>query len=276
MSGSTTMLFYNKKLLAAAGISTPPATQAELAQDAIKLTHYNAASPTSSVYGIALPDNNAPTTWEALMQGNGGGVISDNGKKSLLGSAASIKTIKTWTDLLRDQHIGPTDLAGAASDALFEAGKVAFNITGPWASAGYAQAGIDFGVVDVPAGTVRQAATLNADDFAVNAKATSAQTAAAYAFMKYYDSTKSQLIYSLQSGVPPILTSVTAAQLASNPTAVTFSNAKGAMPQYPGQSNFAKMQSDVFVPTLQKIENGSGTAASLLPAASQQITSLIK
>ncbi len=276
MTGSTTMLYYNKKLLAAAGITNPPTTQTELGDDAVKLTHYNASSPTSSVYGIALPDNNAPTTWEALMQGNGGGVVSDDGKTSLLGSPASIQTITYWTDLLREQHVGPTDLAGAASDSLFEAGKVAFNITGAWASAGYKAAGIDFGIVNVPRGTARQAAQLVGGDFAVDAKATAAQTAAAYTFVKYWESPKSQLIYSLQSGSPPVLTTITSAQLASNPTAQIFYRAKGGIRQYPGELNYAQMQTDVFVPMLQEIENGKGTAAQLMPLASQKIAALIK
>ncbi len=276
MTGSTSMMYYNKKLLAAAGIATPPATQTELAADALKITKYDAAKPTNSIYGLDLPDNNAVETWIAFMQGNGGGVISSDGKTAILDSAASISTVDYWAGLEIKNHISPVGLSGVQGDALFSAGKAAFYINGPWASAGFTQAKVDFGVANVPAGTVGNAASLNSDNFGIDAKATSAEAKAAETFIQYWDSPKSQLIYSLGSGVPPITNAVTTAQLAKNPTAVAFADAKGATPSYPAQPNFAQMDANIVLPTIQKIENGKGTAASLFPAASKQIAALIK
>jgi multiple sugar transport system substrate-binding protein len=275
MTGSTCMLYYNKKLLQADGITTLPTTLDELGQDVVKLTHYNAASPTSSTYGFDLPDNNGVETWISLMQADGGGVVSSDGTKSVLDSSGSVKAVDYWSNLIINDHVSPVGLSGVDGDNLFAAGKAAFYVNGPWASGTFKQAGIDFGLMSVPKGSVAQASPLNSDNFGVDKKATDAQVQAAETFIKWFDSPKEQTYYSVNTGTPPIRTDITEKQLSVSPTAIAFSKAVGATPSYPQQVNFAQMDANVFLPTIQKIENGKGTAADLLPPASKQIDSLI-
>jgi multiple sugar transport system substrate-binding protein len=275
MSYASTMLYYNKELFAAAGVTEPPATLDELADLAVRLTRYDAATPTNSVYGLALPDHAGVSTWTTFMQANGGGVVSDDGSAPILGSSASVGTITRWTDLVRDQHISPVGLSGVDADSLFAAGKAAMYINGPWASTGFQEAGIDFGLALVPAGSVKQTATLDAYNMAVDAAASDEEKAGAREFLQFWNSREQQLIWALKTGFAPTRTDVAEADLASNPTSVAFYAAVNAQLPFPNQENFQQMNQEVLIPTVQRILNSDGTAAELLPAASEQIGSLI-
>src|SRR5690242_10336248 len=67
-------LFYNKKLLADAGIDAPPATGDELIADVKKLTKAD-----GSQYGLALPDNGFTLAWSILQWADGGDILDSKG-----------------------------------------------------------------------------------------------------------------------------------------------------------------------------------------------------
>lgn len=276
MSAASTMLYYNKDLLTEAGYDAPPKTLEELATMAVKLTKYDEKKPSNSVYGLALPDHAAVSTWTVFMQANGGGIVSEDGKQSLFDSPASVETMTTWTDLVRDQHISPVNLGGVEADNLFGAGKAAMYINGPWASSGFTEAKVDYAVAPVPAGTTKQTATLDANSFGIYAEASDQQRAGAEAFIKYWNSKEQQLVWALGTGNAPSRTDITAEELEENPNSVSFSQAGSAQLSFPGQVNFQRMDTEVLTPTVQKINSGEGTADELMRAGSQQIQSLIQ
>ena len=156
MAATSSMLYYNKKLFAAAGIANPPSTMAELATDATKLTKYTAGKNSTNQYGFAIPESQAISSWAVLLWSQGGDIVDSTNTKSELGSAATIKAAEYWNDLIQKDHIDPSGLNGVQGDSLFAAGRAAMIMNGPWASSGYKAAGIDFGVVPVPAGTAGQ------------------------------------------------------------------------------------------------------------------------
>lgn len=88
--------------------------------------------------------------WPILQWLDGGGVVDEDGY-SVLDSADNIKSLTTWSKLVQD-GVAPVGLTGAESDALFSAGQAAMQLNGPWAAAGYTDAGIDLGVAAVPMG----------------------------------------------------------------------------------------------------------------------------
>src|SRR5260221_2077015 len=80
-------IFYNKKMFADAGISSPPATWADLTEDAAKLTK-------SPVYGLDLSATNSEeATWqcEPFLWSNGGNLLH-------LNAAPAKARLQFWTD----------------------------------------------------------------------------------------------------------------------------------------------------------------------------------
>jgi multiple sugar transport system substrate-binding protein len=129
-------LYYNKVLLAKAGITSPPKTFSELTQDAKKLTQFNSDGsikiagfiPTSTFYENAAA-HYAPL-WNAQWDQNG---------------KSSLATDPAWANYMRwDKQLigfyGAGKLARFLSKAgnefspsnAFEAGKIAMEIDGEW------------------------------------------------------------------------------------------------------------------------------------------------
>jgi multiple sugar transport system substrate-binding protein len=275
MAATSSMLYYNKKLFTAAGIASPPTTMAELATDATKLTKYTAGKNSTNQYGFAIPESQAISSWAVLLWSQGGDIVNSDNTKSELGSAATIKAAEYWNDLIQKDHIDPSGLNGVQGDSLFAAGRAAMIMNGPWASAGYKAAGIDFGVVPVPAGTAGQFANAVSVNMELNATATDAQKKAATTFFQYWNSVKSQAYWSVHTSYPPNNSKVPASAIASNPTAVSFQKATGGRFYLSGLTTYSKIDTGVFVPTIQKLTSGAGTPASLFPSASKQIDTIL-
>lgn len=274
-SASSTMLYYNKALLAKAGIAGPPATFDALVADAKKMTEYKDGGEATNVYGFAIPDSAAVATWAVLLEAYGGGIVSDDNSKSTFGDDATIKAMDYWAGLIQNDHISPVGLTGVDGDNLFNAGRVGYYINGPWATAGFKAAGIDYGIAPIPAGPSTQTATAISENMHLAAKATDAQAAAAKKFFAFWNSPESQTYWSVQTSYPPNTTDVTDSAIAANPNAVAFRKAVGAKFYLAGLLNAGKIDSDVVQPTWQKVTYGQGTAQDLLPPASDQIDALL-
>ncbi len=138
--GGVRGVWYNKDQFAKAGISSPPATWAQLVSDAKALMK---AYP--GTYGLGAPsdDSNAIVSF---IWGAGGQVAVQSGGqwKAELNSPQSEAGIKFYADLLRSakvspaKYIGETELGtvGATSGGSnedFALGKLDMYIDGPWA-----------------------------------------------------------------------------------------------------------------------------------------------
>lgn len=274
-SATGTMLYYNKKLFAAAGIASPPTTMDQLATAAVKTTKYVAGDQSKSQYGFVVSDHAGPATWAVLLESMGGGVVSEDGARSTFGDDATISAMNYWTDLIRNKHVSPTGLSGVDADNLFGAGRAAMYINGPWVSTGFKQAGVDFGVVPVPAGSATQTCTAISVNLHLNARASAAQKAAADKFFVFWNSVESQTYWAIHSAYPPNRSDIPASAVAQNPTAAAFTQAKGQRFYLRGLLKATQIDTNVVVPTIQKITQGQGTPASLLPAAAKQIDALL-
>jgi len=119
-------LWYNKGMLAAAGIKAPPSTWSEFISDAEKLNQ-----PSKGVYGAGIapadPFYSMHVTW-LLARQNGGEVINASGTKAEFASESTQKEIKFYLEWLTKFHVvSPADVQYQESDliAAFVAGKVA-------------------------------------------------------------------------------------------------------------------------------------------------------
>ncbi|MEU5694682.1 extracellular solute-binding protein [Actinosynnema sp. NPDC020468] len=121
-------LFYNRKLLAAAGVE-PPRTWAELKAAAPRLGGEKAFFVNNDAY-YALP----------FLYGEGGDLVDAAAKRIVVNSAANVRALETAKDLLTSKSAGTAlDPGNSYSNmqAAFGAGEVAMVVNGPWSVADY-------------------------------------------------------------------------------------------------------------------------------------------
>jgi len=272
------MVYYNKTMFTAAGVDPAQAFTSwdTLTAAAQKLTIMG-SDGTPTQYGMALPEHDTVPIYPMLLWGNGGGVVSADGKTSMLGDQNSIDAMNFWADQVLNNKISPVGLAGADADQLFQTGKAAMDITGPWMTSGFQQAGLDFGVAAPAPGPKAQVTAASVETFAVSAQASDAQKQAAYKFFSYWLQADNQVIWANGSGNPPINSDVSASQITNQFTAAFADPTllKNAQVYLAGIPSATSVDTDVFIPTLEKVLNGQGTADTLFPAASQQIQSTL-
>jgi multiple sugar transport system substrate-binding protein len=134
-------LYYNKKLLTDAGVSTPPKTWEQLTDIASKTTK-------SPVYGIAFSAINteeATWQWEPFLWSNGG-TLSD------LTSKNAQVALQLWVDWVKKGYASKDvvnwDQGNVPNE--FISGRAATMVMGPWQLANVKKSGIDYGIVTIP------------------------------------------------------------------------------------------------------------------------------
>ena len=252
------VLFYNKKDFAAAGITKPPSTWAEVQQDAIKLTN-----PAKKHYGIYIPFGASEWisySWEGLLWANGGKLLSDDGKKAAFNSQAGRDALTTWVDLVRkDKAAPPNSYAQAGSfdgAPAFAGGNVSMIIEGQFALEPFRSAKVDFGVAPFPAGTSGKSASgIGIGVASVFDKGGSRATDAGKEFVKWLGQpAQGAYLTASSSGLPSAPNQLTQPSvkklIASDPTYKTFSDqlttgqSRPTIPGYAGLSEALSTQID--------------------------------
>jgi multiple sugar transport system substrate-binding protein len=244
---ATLVLYYNKTMFTAAGITDAPKTQDDFVADAKKLT-LGGAGPTQ--YGISLADHSTIQMWPILQWMNGGDIVGSDGCATI-GSAASVGALKTWA--------GQT---GADADTLFSSKKAAMELNGPWAADGFRKAGIDLGIAPIPVGPAGPVTLASTVPLMV-AKGGKHQ-AQALEFLNYWTSKDAQAAFSKASGFPPSRTDVTVA----DPNVAVFAQAlPNARLYLSGIAQSSQIDSDVYTQLIGKITRGSDVQSSANDAA---------
>lgn len=195
-------LVYNKDMFAAAGITTPPATWAELEADAKKLT-------TNGRYGIYLPIGTGEWpafTWEAMLWSAGGELLSSDNSKVAFSSPEGVKALTTWSDLIKNKLAYPSSLSTTSDNqgiASLEAKKVAMMITGAYnlPTLDAALGASSVGTAKLPQLTT-PGMNLGTDNSYI-IKGTAAQEAASWAFLQYWLKPATQAAWDIASGYLP-------------------------------------------------------------------------
>jgi multiple sugar transport system substrate-binding protein len=137
---NTIALFYDKKKLAAAGV-TPPKTWDELKTASAKLT-------ANGEYGFAV-DANATYegTWQFLPF-----MWSNGGDEKDIATTKTAEALSLWTDLVKDGSMSKSVVNWTQADVndQFMAGKAAMMINGPWQIPALKDSGIDYGIAQIP------------------------------------------------------------------------------------------------------------------------------
>jgi multiple sugar transport system substrate-binding protein len=266
------MMYYNKTLFKKAGLNPnkPPATWTQWISDIKKLTTHSGGQ---DQYGIALGVHDTIPNWPILMWGEGGDVIV-NGKPALT-NPKTVKALTIWSNLVKNDKVSPLNLAGADADKLFQTGKAATEVTGPWATTGYTQAKVNYDVAPVPAGPAGPVTLADSNLMMINAK--SKNSAAAIQFMQFWNSKASQTYFAVNSGSPPDRTDlVHNAGLRKNQWVPKFASVLSSGRFYlPGQTKYTQIDTDVVVPMVQQIIYGRMSVAQATKQYNQQLTKLL-
>lgn len=135
-------IFYNKDL-----VSEPPKTFDELIAFSKTFTNVKA-----NKYGFMMEAANFYFAY-AFIGGYGGYVFGKNGTdKSDIGlnNAGAVEGLLFHQKLKEILPLNTADINYDIKKALFNEGKLAFNLDGPWAIAGHKEAGVNFGVIPLP------------------------------------------------------------------------------------------------------------------------------
>jgi N,N'-diacetylchitobiose transport system substrate-binding protein len=148
--GGVRGIWYRTGQFKAAGITSPPTTWAQLADDAKKLM---AKFP--GTYGLGAPTYDTPAVASFIWGAGGQIAVQQNGKwVAQLTSPQSEAGIKFYVDLYRTYHVSPakyigqTELGnvGATSGGAnedFALGKLDMYLDGPWASGNFPANAVD-------------------------------------------------------------------------------------------------------------------------------------
>jgi multiple sugar transport system substrate-binding protein len=225
-------LYYNKALLAKAGITSPPKTVDELAADAKKLTVRN---PDGSLKVVGFNPlmgwyENAPVHWGPMW-----GATWMNGDKSGLADSPGWEEMARWQKKLIDWY-GYDNLVRwqastgdefSASNA-FETGKVAMNLDGEY-RIGFIKAEapkLDFGTAPPPVSKPDLYGTSFVIGTIMGLPKGAKHADAAWLFLKFFSTdatTLAQMSNGLQN-IPSTLASLKSTELKYDPRFKTFMN----------------------------------------------------
>lgn len=130
-------LFYNKAL-----VSQPPTEWADFLAQAQEKGFMYKIKDFYFTYGF--------------IAGNGGYVFKDKGNGNLdptdvgFASEGGIAGLQLLSDFVNKYNLMPSDVDDNMAKAEFQAGNIAFYLSGSWDVKGFADAGVDFGIAPMP------------------------------------------------------------------------------------------------------------------------------
>ena len=122
-----TVVYYNKDLLAKAGVSTIPTNTAQLAAAAVKVVQNGG----SGVWGYQTPMTDKDFNWYFQyhnIHNRGTDIISKDGKSATFNSAGNVAALQAAVDMILKYKAQPPvgQYDREAGVALFQAGRIAF------------------------------------------------------------------------------------------------------------------------------------------------------
>src|SRR5579872_3568405 len=194
---SVPVLYYNKGALAKAGIARPPATWAEFAADAEKLTVRNGSEVTR--WGAEFPLEAYNWIYYALVYQAGGEVISRDLKHLYLDSPAAVSAMQYWWDLVNKYKVMPAYTPWPQGSQDFAGEKTAMVVYSSGAQGFFRQsAKFDWGLVRMPQG--KRFGVAPGGGNLVMFKKPAAEEQAAWTFMQWMMEPNQTAYWSAHSG----------------------------------------------------------------------------
>ena len=209
-------LFYNKQLLADAGIQ-PPTTWDELKTASAALTK-------DGKYGLALSAiNTYEGTWQFLPF-----FWSAGGDEKDINTPEAAQALQLWVDMFQAGSISQSAVNWTQADVKdqFAAGNAAMMVNGPWQFPALADSGIDYGVVPIPAPTAGAATVspLGGETWTVPETGNPEKQAKAAEIIKCINSDDNQLLLAEKNNTVPTKTALAEQYGETNPAVKGFAD----------------------------------------------------
>ncbi len=197
---STVVLYYNVEMFKEAGISSPPATWAEMAETARKLTKKDASGKVTQ-WGIQIPSSGFPYwLFQGLAIQNGVVLANELGNAVRFDDPRTIEAVQYWVDLAK-QGVHPPGIVewGTTPKDFFEK-KVAMM----WTTTGNltnvkSNAKFEFAVAMLP-GNKQRGSPTGGGNFYIFKKSSPAQQEAAFKFIKWITQPERAAQWSIDTG----------------------------------------------------------------------------
>lgn len=266
-------LYYNKDLAAAAGLTpeAPPATWDEMAAWAAAMT-----DSANGQYGLYIG-----TDWVNMVQytwGNGGDIMDYDAKTALINQPGAVGAVEYFRDLYVNQGVSP--VVGTNAGEMFTAGKLGMMVDGPWQTPQLKAAGVNYGVVLMPAGPQRHVTFGAGLSYHLTKKGASNPEVkeAFYQFASYWFQAETQKQWAMEVGFPPIRTDLEddAELLAANPDLAVFMESNTiAQPWLIGIVNSQKILSDVVIRYFDEIFLNNADVQEALDLAAEDLNAIL-
>ncbi|WP_214317434.1 ABC transporter substrate-binding protein [Nonomuraea sediminis] len=262
-------VIYNKKLFDAAGVKYPDQnwTWDDFRAAARTLTR-------GGVYGTAYPVTGSEDTvwrfWPMLWQ-QGGAIVTPDGKKSAFNTPQTAQALDLWAQMAHQDKSVYLDQNGEKFLPLFQSGKVAMVIAGPWALLDIIDHKVDYGVQVLPGYNGNHETIAGPDNWVVFNNG-SRRAKAAADFLTWLTRPEQDARWTLELGNLPLRKATLAlpayqAFTKKFPSVDVFTanldNAKQARPQLPSYPEFSEKVGNAIAEALQ----GSTPAAQALTKA---------
>lgn len=222
-------VIYNKSLLAAKGIAEPTSdwTWSDFRAVALKATD-KAAGTFGTGFPVDGSEDTAVRFLYKLWQG-GGDLLNADNTSATFNTPAGVTALETYRAMAVDDRSMYLDAQNAGKiEQLFNAGKIAFFVTGPWELETVTAAKIDYGTQVLPGTNGDHTTTAGTDSWVVYDHGP-ARKAAAATFLKWLTQPAQDARWALATGSLPLRSTTV-----SDPGFASFYTT------YPGNDLFVK------------------------------------
>jgi multiple sugar transport system substrate-binding protein len=154
LNNSSQVLYYNRDLLSAAGVSEPSADpQNRTTWEDIVTGSQKIANPDNGKWGLMFDQVSRYYQLQALPESLGGGSGVDESGLSVEGTLTNdgwLKAATFYFDTFNTWKISPKGITPAQTADLFAAGDVAFFAGGPWNIKKFEETGVNYGMALYP------------------------------------------------------------------------------------------------------------------------------
>lgn len=199
---------YNKKIFDAAGVDYPTD---DWTWDDFMTTAAELNDTDAGIAGFGWPGTGDEDTtwriWPMIWQG-GGDIVSEDGESVGFDGAPGEDALAELAKAEEDGSVYIDSTAGSERmQQLFTAGKMAMNIAGPYTLPEYVEAGVEYGVVELPSFNEEHTTIAGPDTWAVFDNGEE-RSKAALEFMNWFSEPEQQLTWLAESGSLPVTTDV--------------------------------------------------------------------
>lgn len=202
--GNHLMFVYNKAL-----VDAPPETTDEMIALLKAHTRDTDGDGRPDRYGLTW-NYTEPFFFIPFLTGFGGWVMDEEGNPTL-DTEATVRAIRFVLDLRDKYQVIPRESDYNVAETLFKEGRSATIINGPWAWAGYGNAGVDYGLARIP----RMSATglwcapmVSAKGYAVNVNLSAAKKPYVRALLEYLTGPEMQTRMAQELATIPVIDAV--------------------------------------------------------------------